>query len=105
HVPPIGATASNKFIAALPLGTEIGGLSSLSYDFMIDPAGVVGPTTYKQFYLNVYTNLPDSSTFYDCRFDYVPTSGSSSAFTRSEEHTSELQSRLVISYAVFCLKK
>src|SRR5213075_3605029 len=26
-------------------------------------------------------------------------------FERSEEHTSELQSRLVISYAVFCLKK
>src|SRR5213075_3338358 len=25
--------------------------------------------------------------------------------SRSEEHTSELQSRLVISYAVFCLKK
>src|SRR5213075_3515042 len=28
-----------------------------------------------------------------------------STSTRSEEHTSELQSRLVISYAVFCLKK
>src|SRR5213075_1359233 len=27
------------------------------------------------------------------------------AYGRSEEHTSELQSRLVISYAVFCLKK
>src|SRR5213075_59984 len=27
------------------------------------------------------------------------------ATRRSEEHTSELQSRLVISYAVFCLKK
>src|SRR5213075_3511438 len=27
------------------------------------------------------------------------------ARARSEEHTSELQSRLVISYAVFCLKK
>ena len=27
------------------------------------------------------------------------------AFTRSEEHTSELQSLVVISYAVFCLKK
>src|ERR1044071_4310149 len=26
-------------------------------------------------------------------------------FTRSEEHTSELQSRVDISYAVFCLKK
>src|SRR5213075_2031793 len=30
---------------------------------------------------------------------------SSRICTRSEEHTSELQSRLVISYAVFCLKK
>ena len=26
-------------------------------------------------------------------------------FPRSEEHTSELQSQLTISYAVFCLKK
>src|SRR6059058_1843489 len=30
---------------------------------------------------------------------------SSAASTRSEEHTSELQSRNDISYAVFCLKK
>src|SRR3546814_1809063 len=29
---------------------------------------------------------------------------SASAFTRSEEHTSELQSLMRISYAVFCLK-
>src|SRR3546814_5732569 len=29
----------------------------------------------------------------------------SSRFTRSEEHTSELQSLMRISYAVFCLKK
>src|SRR3546814_3790487 len=31
--------------------------------------------------------------------------GSSSISTRSEEHTSELQSLMRISYAVFCLKK
>src|SRR3546814_10831022 len=31
--------------------------------------------------------------------------GSSSARARSEEHTSELQSLMRISYAVFCLKK
>src|SRR5213083_3735652 len=31
--------------------------------------------------------------------------GSSVRSTRSEEHTSELQSLAVISYAVFCLKK
>src|SRR3546814_2645457 len=30
---------------------------------------------------------------------------STSAFSRSEEHTSELQSLMRISYAVFCLKK
>lgn len=81
HVLPISGAPANKFIATLPLGTQISDISSLSYDFMIDPAGVVGPTTYKQFYINVYTNLPGSTTFYDCRFDYVPTSGSSSAFT------------------------
>src|SRR3546814_5323366 len=32
-------------------------------------------------------------------------SGSSEAIGRSEEHTSELQSLMRISYAVFCLKK
>src|SRR3546814_6534824 len=32
-------------------------------------------------------------------------SGMSSWFVRSEEHTSELQSLMRISYAVFCLKK
>src|SRR3546814_10486129 len=31
--------------------------------------------------------------------------GDSAAFARSEEHTSELQSLMRISYAVFCLKK
>src|SRR5213075_3398908 len=34
-----------------------------------------------------------------------PAPGSPRSPARSEEHTSELQSRLVISYAVFCLKK
>src|SRR3546814_3670767 len=34
-----------------------------------------------------------------------PHSGSSFGVTRSEEHTSELQSLMRISYAVFCLKK
>src|SRR3546814_5010529 len=35
----------------------------------------------------------------------VTASGSPSPSTRSEEHTSELQSLMRISYAVFCLKK
>src|SRR3546814_9287524 len=35
----------------------------------------------------------------------VPTIARISAYSRSEEHTSELQSLMRISYAVFCLKK
>src|SRR3546814_2109197 len=34
-----------------------------------------------------------------------PPSGGSNVANRSEEHTSELQSLMRISYAVFCLKK
>src|SRR3546814_4563376 len=37
--------------------------------------------------------------------DKAWTSGSSALICRSEEHTSELQSLMRISYAVFCLKK
>src|ERR1043166_10347762 len=36
---------------------------------------------------------------------FVPNSGADCGQNRSEEHTSELQSRFGISYAVFCLKK
>src|SRR3546814_2830011 len=39
------------------------------------------------------------------QFHASPPSGASPAWYRSEEHTSELQSLMRISYAVFCLKK
>src|SRR3546814_6298539 len=39
------------------------------------------------------------------RTGLVPEKVTPSAFTRSEEHTSELQSLMRISYAVFCLEK
>src|ERR1051325_6089943 len=41
----------------------------------------------------------------DWNTDALVFSGNISAWNRSEEHTSELQSPYVISYAVFCLKK
>src|SRR3546814_4981864 len=40
-----------------------------------------------------------------CRATGVPVSLRQARFIRSEEHTSELQSLMRISYAVFCLKK
>src|SRR3546814_2059268 len=51
--------------------------------------------------------LPDSfanSIYYSINaFRFID--GAGSAHARSEEHTSELQSLMRISYAVFCLKK
>src|SRR3546814_3663569 len=47
--------------------------------------------------LNVVADMSDTIT--------VLTRGSILAEGRSEEHTSELQSLMLISYAVFCLKK
>src|SRR3546814_9934673 len=47
-------------------------------------------------------------TAWESGFDYwrwVPRLGADWGFRRSEEHTSELQSLMRISYAVFCLKK
>src|SRR3546814_1245155 len=44
--------------------------------------------------------LADENPGTDWRFEYSP-----EMFSRSEEHTSELQSLMRISYAVFCLKK
>src|SRR3546814_5536791 len=39
------------------------------------------------------------------RRDFLGTAAEADAHDRSEEHTSELQSLMRISYAVFCLKK
>src|SRR3546814_10706728 len=41
----------------------------------------------------------------DVRIDHVRNGVAAGAADRSEEHTSELQSLMRISYAVFCLKK
>src|SRR3546814_1287131 len=41
----------------------------------------------------------------DCFVKYIIASDSGGGAMRSEEHTSELQSLMRISYAVFCLKK
>src|SRR3546814_12424627 len=40
-----------------------------------------------------------------CRSDHAPARPLADQSARSEEHTSELQSLMRISYAVFCLKK
>ncbi len=86
-VPAIGTNPSDKFIAALPLGVATNDLTSVSYDFLV--AGNGDETDANQFYLNVYTNVPGSTTFYDCRFDYVPTTGSTTDFTTATFNTAD----------------
>src|SRR3546814_9807150 len=47
----------------------------------------------------------DAQFSYDTRDTGMDSSGLRISLARSEEHTSELQSLMRISYAVFCLKK
>lgn len=71
----------DKFIAEQVIGIPTADLNTISYSFLI--AGAGSDSDAKHFYLNLYTNLPtsDPENFYNCRFDYVPTTGSTSEFT------------------------
>jgi hypothetical protein len=86
------ATNANwdKFIALQPVEELASYVDSISYDFLIGPGGDSNDDA--QFYLNVYTNLPGSTTFYDCRFDYVPTVGSTAVFTTFENTSDTIAS-------------
>src|SRR3546814_6376800 len=69
----------------------------------------LGPATYRLRKLtvnigNLYVNNPDGYDG-DPEIGLAPTITTDHSWDRSEEHTSELQSLMRISYAVFCLKK
>src|SRR3546814_2528461 len=71
---------------------------SKRYDLIVSDAGerVLEPTSY-----SIYAGPARG-----CKLDYKMLGGHKiERSKRSEEHTSELQSLMRISYAVFCLKK
>src|SRR3546814_1828647 len=76
------------------------GYHAAAMDDIADRAGVSKPVLYQHFpgKLDLYLALLDTS----CS---TIIEGCRSALARSEEHTSELQSLMRISYAVFCLNK
>ncbi len=80
YVKPIGANAKDKFIAIKTLNADAATINSVSYDYLIAGANRTSADAV-QFYMNLYVNQPGSSTFYDCRFDYAPLSGSTTNFT------------------------
>lgn len=81
YVLPIGANASDKFVAENFLLTPVAEINEISYDFKIGAGGSVGDAD--QFYMNVYANFGSSSAnkFYDCRYNVIPTTGSTGSFT------------------------
>lgn len=84
YVKPITNTVvgnSDKFIAENFINKPISEIESISYDFMIGEGG--SDTQEEQFYMNVYANfgVSDDLKFYDCRYNVVPTVGSTGAFT------------------------
>lgn len=81
YVLPIGANPSDKFIAENFINTPISNVNSISYDFLIGSGG--DASDENEFYMNVYANFGVSADdkFYDCRYNIVPTTGSTGAFT------------------------
>src|SRR3546814_4798382 len=72
-------------------GQDFDGIEGVSPSFV--------ESLYRQFAANPASVAPEWQRWFD------GLEGSLSGPTRSEEHTSELQSLMRISYAVFCLKK
>lgn len=73
---------NDKFIAEyFPAGgaMPVADFDSFSYDFKIGNGGTASDAG--QFYLSVYTNLTNPTGFYDCRYNYIPSTGSTGSFT------------------------
>lgn len=79
YVQPISSThASDKFIAEDFLLTPVSNLNSFSVDYKLGPS-----TPASQVYFNVYANYNGTSVtnFYQCRYDVVATTGSTSTYS------------------------
>ena len=79
YVKPIGTNAPDKFTADKGVAMPVAVLSSFAYDFQL--AGSAVASDANKTYLNVYANIDNSAKYYDCRFDYAPSTGSTAAFT------------------------
>lgn len=92
YVEPIGSNPSDKFIAENFAFLPVSEIEAIGYDFLIAGDGTSADANH--FYLNVYANIDDSTNFYDCRFDYVPSTGSTSGFTTVSFASSDIPSNV-----------
>jgi hypothetical protein len=81
YVEPIGSIPAHKFIGENFINMAIADIDSISYDFLIGSGGDASDAD--QFYMNVYANfgVSDNLKFYDCRYEVIPTVGSTTGFT------------------------
>lgn len=78
----VDQSGCDKFVAENFLLSPLKDINSISYDYQIGNGGT--ETDDAEFYMNVYANFGSSEAnkFYDCRYDVVPTLGSTSAYTK-----------------------
>src|SRR3546814_2642516 len=80
--------------------------SSLAPKRKFDPfRPLTGQYAQHRLFKGVFPIRSDTYQRVDVPAAYVAGAGDLDAVTRSEEHTSELQSLMRISYALFCFKK
>src|SRR3546814_2533571 len=91
-----GKMNANATSTGVSAGNSVGPAEAVRIDFVVDLTGTPGN--------NDYAPLANQTHAFDSHYS---ANGASAFFSniRSEEHTSELQSLMRISYAVFCLKK
>lgn len=88
-VEPLSSVGAKKFIGEYFFGDPLPAedLSSISYDFKV--AGNGTSASANQFYLNVYVSLPTPGFYYDCKYDLVPSVGSTGSFTTAVFNASD----------------
>src|SRR3546814_5054357 len=106
--PPFGSNFSYNFDIYVAVNVNVTGTA----DTVIVHLGNSASGTYSQQHGSPTTitdhNLDAGKgelAYVSGKFVYTDADGTVYTFSRSEEHTSELQSLMRISYAVFCLKK
>src|SRR3546814_3746869 len=105
--PPADAIFSPFFLAVAPIATDDPKIVSTSFEVRLLYRSI-WETTLSNRVLNSIISRSSPSTFTSLPRATIFSFGNcflNTSKCRSEEHTSELQSLMRISYAVFCLKK
>src|SRR3546814_7893210 len=106
--PPRSTRTDTLFPYTTLFRSHVGDMEQAVDAAQVDKGAVIGDVLHRAFDdLAFFEVLDQARTLFGARFfqDCAARHDDVAAAARSEEHTSELQSLMRISYAVFCLKK